>query len=81
MCFAFEKGPIVLISAIVHFIYQHIPPEDRGGSPCPKFYFFCKLKPYGKFRNPTITPCGRKVRAGEEEQREKNAVNSGHLVP
>ena len=46
----------------------------------PPLIFFCDLKPHAKFQNPTITPSGRKVSVGEEE-REKNAVNSGHLVP
>ena len=31
-----------------------------------------------KFRNPMITPSGRKVTG--EEGREKNTVNNGHLV-
>ena len=39
------------------------------------------LKPYTKFRNPTITPSGRKVTRQKEERKRKNAVNSGHLVP
>ena len=49
----------------------------------PKSYFFCELKPHAKFRNPTITPSGRKVTQGEREKKErkKNAVNSEHLVP
>ena len=46
----------------------------------PKSYFFCELKPHAKFRNPTLTPSGRKVTRAEREKR-KNAVNSGHLVP
>jgi hypothetical protein len=33
------------------------------------------------YMNPTITPSGRKVSVGEEIKREKNTVNSGHLVP
>ena len=33
-----------------------------------KSYYFCDLKPHGKFRNPTITPSGRKVAQGEEEK-------------
>jgi hypothetical protein len=43
--------------------------------------FFCDLKPHAKFRNPTITPSGRKVTVGEEREKSKNGVNSGHLVP
>jgi hypothetical protein len=30
----------------------------------PKSYFFCDLKTHAKFRNPTITPSGRKVPCG-----------------
>ena len=38
--------------------------------------------PFQAILNPTITPSGRKVLQGEEEERKrKNAVNSGHLVP
>ena len=40
--------------------------------------FFCDLKPNAKFKNPKITLSGRKVMQAEE--RDKNAVNSGHLV-
>ena len=47
----------------------------------PKSYFFCELKPHAKFRNPTITPSGRKVTRRREEREKNNAVNSGHLVP
>ena len=63
----------------------HFVDSDRGagGVPpiffYPKSYFFCDLKPHAKFRNPTITPSGRKETAGEIER--INAVNSGHLVP
>ena len=46
-----------------------------------KSYFFCEVKPHAKFQNPTITPSGRKVTSGEEREREKNAINSGHFVP
>jgi hypothetical protein len=42
--------------------------------------FCCELKPHAKFRNPTITPSGRKVTLEERRRRRKNAVNSGHLV-
>jgi hypothetical protein len=35
----------------------------------PKSYFFCYLKPHAKFRNPMITPSGRKVK--QEEIRKK----------
>jgi hypothetical protein len=42
--------------------------------------FFCEFKPHAKFRNPMITPSGRKVCAGERREK-NNAVNSGHLVP
>ena len=41
--------------------------------------FFCDLKPHAKFQNHTVTPSGRKVT--RSEKREKNAINSGHLVP
>jgi hypothetical protein len=34
-----------------------------------------------KFGNPTIITSGRKVTGGERRRREKNAVNSGLLVP
>jgi hypothetical protein len=37
------------------------------------------LKPHAKSWNPMITPSGRKV--NEREEREKNAVYSGHVVP
>jgi hypothetical protein len=38
----------------------------------PKSYFFCDLKPYAKFHNPTITPSGRKVtRQRERKKRRK----------
>ena len=49
----------------------------------PKSYFCCDLKPQAKFGNPKITRSGRKVTTSEEREREieKNAVNSGHLVP
>ena len=34
------------------------------------FYFFvCELGARAKFRNPTATPFGRKVMAGEEERK------------
>jgi hypothetical protein len=46
-----------------------------------KSYFFCDLKPHATFRNPMITPSGRKVTAAEERRKRKNAINSGHLVP
>jgi hypothetical protein len=29
----------------------------------------CDLKPHGKFRNPTITPSGRKVTAAERKRK------------
>ena len=46
-----------------------------------KSYFFCDFKPHAKFWNPTITPSRRKGSVGEEkEEKEKNAVNSGHFV-
>ena len=41
---------------------------------------FSRLKLHATFQNPRITPSGRKVTTSDEE-REKNAVNSGHLVP
>ena len=43
----------------------------------------CDLKPNAKYQKPTITPYGRKVNVAErkKEERDKNAVNSGHLVP
>jgi hypothetical protein len=44
----------------------------------PQILFIFYLKPHAKFRNPTITPSGRKVMPGEREKR-KNALNSGHL--
>ena len=45
----------------------------------PNFFY---LKPHANFRNPTITPSWRKVSVGEKKkEREKNAVNSGHIVP
>ena len=44
----------------------------------PNLIFFCDLKPHAKYHNPTIAPSRRKV---SEAEREKNAVNSGHLVP
>ena len=49
----------------------------------PKSYFFCDLKPQANFRNPTITPSGRKVTTSERRKKEekKKTVNSGHLVP
>ena len=40
----------------------------------------CYLGAHAKFQNPTITPSGRKVTGGEEE-REKNSIYGGHLVP
>ena len=41
------------------------------------------LKPHAKFHNPTVTPSGRQVTRQKERkaETEKNAVNSGHLVP
>ena len=59
------------------------PPGGSGGPPTfvyPKSYFYCDLKPHGKFQNPTITPSGRKV-TGAEREKIKNAINSEHLVP
>ena len=44
-----------------------------------QFLFCCALKPHAKFQNPMITHLGWKVSWAERE-REKNAVNSGHLV-
>ena len=38
-----------------------------------------KLKPHAKFQNPRKTPSGRKV-TGSEEERGKEAANSGHYV-
>ena len=53
------------------------------GSFLPQILFFGDLNPHAKFRNPTITPSGRKVTAGErrKKEREKNAFNSEHFVP
>jgi hypothetical protein len=52
----------------------------EGGSK--KLKIISDLQLHAKFRNPTITPSGRKVHAGEQRRRrEKNSVNSGHLVP
>jgi hypothetical protein len=49
------------------------------------FHFFQqeKLKNrHAKFQNPTITPSRRTAsEAKRKTEREKNAVNSGHLVP
>ena len=56
------------------------------------FPFFFDLNPnlffdlgaHAKFQKPTIAPSSRKVSQAEkerEEEREKNAVKSGHLVP
>jgi hypothetical protein len=39
-----------------------------------KSFFFGELKPNAKFRNPTITPSGRKVTQAERKK-SKNAVN------
>ena len=51
------------------------PPRGAGGSLklffYPKSYFFCDLKPYAKFGNPTITPSGRKVTVGERTKKEE----------
>ena len=42
----------------------------------------CELGAHAGFQNPTITPSGRKVTRGENEEskKRKNAVNSGHYV-
>ena len=40
----------------------------------PKSYFFGELKPHTKFKNPTITPSGRKVSVVEERKREKTPL-------
>ena len=60
------------------------PTRGQGGPPIPhpqkKSYLFCDLKPYAKFQNTTITPSGRKVTRAETKK-EKNAINSGHLIP
>ena len=45
----------------------------------PKSHFFCELKSHAKFQNPKITPSGRKVERKKDS--EKNALNSGYLVP
>ena len=37
----------------------------------PKSYFLCDLKPHAKFKNPTITPSGRKVSEAEREKEER----------
>ena len=44
----------------------------------PKSYYFCDLKPHAKFRNPTITPSGRKV-CGGENRNKNNQKYSGHF--
>ena len=46
----------------------------QGGSPflfSTQILFFCELKSHAKFRNPTITPSGRKVSEAEERKRER----------
>ena len=43
----------------------------------PQILFFLYLKPHAKFGNPTITPS----ESNPAEREEKNAVNSGYLVP
>ena len=49
-----------------------------GGPPNyfpPQILFFCDLRPHAKFQNPTITPSGRKVMAGERKrEREKTPL-------
>ena len=48
----------------------------------PKSYFLGDLKLHAKFHNTMITSSGRTVTAAErKKEREKNDVNSGHLVP
>jgi hypothetical protein len=60
----------------VNFFEKKIPknlPRGQGGP--------LNLKPHTKFENPTIAGSGRKVTTSwEKKEREKNAVNSGHLV-
>ena len=49
---------------------------------CPPQIFCCDLKPHATFQKPRTTPSGRNVTGGEEkEEKEKNAINSGHSVP
>jgi hypothetical protein len=49
-----------------------------------KSYLLCDLKPPAKFHNPMKSTSGRKVtwhkERKKERKKEKNAVNSGHLV-
>jgi hypothetical protein len=42
-------------------------PQGEGGGG----NFYCDLKPNAKFRNPKITPSGRKVTTGERERKKE----------
>ena len=58
-------------------------PAQFFSAVCAKKPIICELKPYAKIQNLRTTPSGRKVTRGEKrkkEEREKNAVNSGHYI-
>jgi hypothetical protein len=64
----FSQAPIgALAPGSVHArSYSHPPINTKcqgGGA-----NLFCGLKPHAKFGKPTITPSGRKVTQGEEEE-------------
>ena len=61
---------------------KKLTPLGAGGAPhffYPKSYFVFDLKPHAKFQNHAKF---QKSNGGrKKKEREKNAVNSGHLVP
>ena len=61
------------IQSTFSFFYKKPKKTDRERPPIffyPKSYFLCDLKPHAKFRNPTMTPSGRKVARRIEEERQ-----------
>ena len=44
-------------------------------------FYFCELGALAKFQNPMTTPSGRKVTAGEEEDRKKINIKNSRGLP
>jgi hypothetical protein len=86
-----------VILSIFRFFPEKNPPKNRTPGQVvlqilctSNLIFWCELKPHAKFRNPTITPSGRKVTQAEERKKKevkahvreaskiKNRLNLGH---